>query len=75
MTGAFERLLDLLVARPTGRVHCYRVPSKLFAMWHAVERRMYSRYPDPVSIEKTERRKLELRRLRNDRKMFDRGLL
>lgn len=38
------------------------IRSKLFAQHHEVRRRLGSKYPDAVSIEKTERRKLERRK-------------
>lgn len=37
----------------------YGVSSKLFAAHNAARRREYSKYPHAVSIEKTERRKLQ----------------
>lgn len=59
--------LAALLSSPTtfpGRSIGWGTSSKLLAMHHAVERRRYSKYPEAVSIDKTERFKRHKRLLR-----------
>jgi hypothetical protein len=67
----FARLMALLVADSVslGRRSGWGVRSRVFANAHAVERARWSKYPKAVSIEQTERKRIEKARDRDLRKM------